>query len=668
MQSSLQACDRPPGFSELAFDAATHPTHIGCFIDEFEGTPLTKRMTSCQRLPKVFRSGHRSQPDLFQKKKKKDNFVKALRFSPCGSLLACSSDDNYLRLFEVPPEAVAQGKEAPWPPKRRRRRRRRRRNEDDESESGGGSGSESSSDDDDDDGDAAAAGAAAEAAPPIISLSRSWHAGDIVHDLCFHPLGGADDPDRGGRGRGGGCLGFGPPLLAVAARDHPVHLLGPLLPPSSRARDEPPPSQPPVVASFVPLDRAVEPATTTALCFTPDGATLALGGRSGSVALFDVSRPGRAPRAVVPAPAPPRHSKRREPPRGRSALSFGSGGFGSSSSNGGGAGAGAGAGVPLQFGKRRHPGRSYDAVSAPLPSSPAAAAAAAGSPLTHCPLRGGSSMVSALACSSSAAAHLPPLLAVGFVSGLVSVADPRTGEVLLSLEGGHTDAATTLTWSPCGWYLYSAARRDGAVRCWDVRGAASVLPAAAAGGGGGGGTLGGGCALSLSRASRWTQQRIALAVEPVSGRHLLSGGEDGWVRAFDLRAAAAERADSAAAASPAAPAPPPPRPPPPSYSSSSSSASSVDVSCVHLHRLARVEGVSGRCGDPPVAAAGRGGVRVPPEPRGRPEEERQGRTRRERTPERKRERRRRQRRRRRRNRAPSRRALVLEAQLHLARK
>ena len=458
---------------------------------------------------------------------------------------------------------MAQGKEAPWPPKRRRRRRRRRRNEDDESESGGGSGSESSSDDDDDDGDAAAAGAAAEAAPPIISLSRSWHAGDIVHDLCFHPLGGADDPDRGGRGRGGGCLGFGPPLLAVAARDHPVHLLGPLLPPSSRARDEPPPSQPPVVASFVPLDRAVEPATTTALCFTPDGATLALGGRSGSVALFDVSRPGRAPRAVVPAPAPPRHSKRREPPKGRSALSFGSGGFGSSSSNGGGAGAGAGAGVPLQFGKRRHPGRSYDAVSAPLPSSPAAAAAAAGSPLTHCPLRGGSSMVSALACSSSAAAHLPPLLAVGFVSGLVSVADPRTGEVLLSLEGGHTDAATTLAWSPCGWYLYSAARRDGAVRCWDVRGAASVLPAAAAGGGGGGGTLGGGCALSLSRASRWTQQRIALAVEPVAGRHLLSGGEDGWVRAFDLRAAAAERADSAAAASPAAPAPPPPRPPPP---------------------------------------------------------------------------------------------------------
>ena len=73
-------------------------------------------------------------------------------------------------------------------------------------------------------------------------------------------------------------------------------------------------------------------------------------------------------------------------------------------------------------------------------------------------------MVSALACSSSAAAHLPPLLAVGFVSGLVSVADPRTGEVLRSLEGGHADAATTLAWSPCGWYLYSAARRDGAVR------------------------------------------------------------------------------------------------------------------------------------------------------------------------------------------------------------
>ena len=164
-------------------------------------------------------------------------------------------------------------------------------------------------------------------------------------------------------------------------------------------------------------------------------------------------------------------------------------------------------------------------------------------------------MVSALACSNAAAAPtssadltttllLPPLLAVGYVSGSVTVAHPQTGEILLSLEGGHEDAVTSLAWSPCGWYLYSAARRDGAVRCWDVRRGDSVRPSeggdlfGGGGGSGGGSGGGGGCALSLSRASRLTQQRIGLAVEPVAGRHLLSGGEDGWVRAFDLRAEA----------------------------------------------------------------------------------------------------------------------------------
>ena len=429
---------------------------------------------------------------------------------------------------------MALGKEAPWPPPRRRRRRRK---EDDESESEGEGESESESSSEDE-GDAAAAAPA----PPRISLSRSWHAGDIVHDLCFHPLGGADDhADREGINPNRGCLGFGPPLLAVATRDHPVHLLGPLLQsPQEKITASSSQQQPPqIVASFVPLDQAVEPATTTAMCFTPDGGTLALGGQAGSVALFDVSRPGRTPRAVIPSPS---SSKRRKSSKGdRSAPpSFGSGGFGS----GNGGGGGGGGGVPLQFGKRRQSGRSYDSVSSSsAPSSTPASSSAA--PLTHCPLRGGSSMVSSLACSSAAhsTTTLSPLLAVGFVSGAISVADPRTAEVLLSLEGGHEDAVTTLAWSPCGWYLYSAARRDGAVRCWDVRRGDSVLPVER-------GDIssfgGGGCALSLSRASRSTQQRIEVAVEPVAGRHLLSGGEDGWVRAFDLRAEAQAQAQQAA--------------------------------------------------------------------------------------------------------------------------
>ena len=192
-------------------------------------------------------------------------------------------------------------------------------------------------------------------------------------------------------------------------------------------------------------------------------------------------------------------------------------------------------------------------------------------------------MVSALACSNAAASasSLPPLLAVGFVSGAVSVTDPRTAEVLLSLEGGHADAATALAWSPCGWYLFSAARRDGAVRCWDVRRADSVLPSSSANAFG--------CALSLSRASSSTQQRIALAVEPSSGRHLLSGGEDGWVRAFDLRAASATAAAASAtvattAAAPCPPTPPPPPPPPPSPPSSTGwRVSRETVAAVAIH-------------------------------------------------------------------------------------
>ena len=525
MQPSLLAWDRPPGFSELAFDASMPPTHLGCFTEEFEGTFSSIQRLETKNLSKAFKaSRHSTLSTSTLTSSTGDNFVKALRFSPCGSLLACSSDDNYLRLFEVPPEAVALGKEAPWPPPRRRRKRRRRKKKRKEEDESSSDSSESESD----------GGDAAVPSTPRISLARSWLAGDIVHDLSFHPLGGAENPEQGGGSGGGCCLAFGPPLLAVAARHHPVHLLGPLAPlpsppSSSAARGKDPSSQPHIIASFVPLDQAVEPATTTALCFTPDGATLALGGHAGSVALFDVSRPGKSPRAVIPAPASSssKRSRRTKKWKGSSSavLSFGSGGFGS---NGG---------IPLQFGKRRRPGRSYDgdgggdpvSASASAPSSSSSYAA----PLTHGPLRGGTSMVSSLACSSAVSPSLPPLLAIGFVSGSVSVAHPQTGEVLLSLEGGHADAATALTWSPCGWYLYSAARRDGAVRCWDVRrgegpvesddGYAAAAAAAA------------GCALSLSRASQRTQQRIGLCVEPVAGRHLLSGGEDGWVRAFDLR-------------------------------------------------------------------------------------------------------------------------------------
>ena len=147
-------------------------------------------------------------------------------------------------------------------------------------------------------------------------------------------------------------------------------------------------------------------------------------------------------------------------------------------------------------------------------------------------------MVSALACSNSPLASLPPLLAVGFVSGLVSVALPSHRRSLAVARGGprrrrHRPRLVPVRMVPL---LGGEEGRRGEV-LGRPRGD-SVLPP------GGGGKSGNSAnnntaaaaARSPSREPRAaTQQRIGLAVEPVAGRHLLSGGEDGWVRAFDLR-------------------------------------------------------------------------------------------------------------------------------------
>jgi WD40 repeat protein len=98
--------------------------------------------------------------------------------------------------------------------------------------------------------------------------------------------------------------------------------------------------------------------------------------------------------------------------------------------------------------------------------------------------------------------------------------DVRTNEPVAMLHG-HKGGITHARFSACGNYLYTAARRDDAIQCWDAR------------------TLSGSAAVySLSRGgSGDTNQRMAFDIEP-GGRHLSIGGTDGRVRCFDLQTAA----------------------------------------------------------------------------------------------------------------------------------
>ena len=99
----------------------------------------------------------------------------------------------------------------------------------------------------------------------------------------------------------------------------------------------------------------------------------------------------------------------------------------------------------------------------------------------------------------------------------VGVYHEPTGEQALVLSGGHSRGGVThLAWSPCGNYLYTGARRDGEILCWDVRNPDV------------------GCVYRMRRAAEGTNQRVGFDVE-CSGRHLVSGGTDGCLRAYDLR-------------------------------------------------------------------------------------------------------------------------------------
>ena len=119
-----------------------------------------------------------------------------------------------------------------------------------------------------------------------------------------------------------------------------------------------------------------------------------------------------------------------------------------------------------------------------------------------------------ISCMAFACDESSSLMGVGSYSGVAALYDARTMEQLFVLEG-HAGGVTHVRFSADGNYLYTGARRDGAVYCWDARHASGAV-------------------YSIKRETPTTNQRIYFDIEPC-GRHLATGGQDGLVRFFDLR-------------------------------------------------------------------------------------------------------------------------------------
>ncbi|KAL9234106.1 hypothetical protein vseg_009013 [Gypsophila vaccaria] len=86
---------------------------------------------------------------------------------------------------------------------------------------------------------------------------------------------------------------------------------------------------------------------------------------------------------------------------------------------------------------------------------------------------------------------------------------------LLYVLHGQEGGVTQVQFSKDGNYLYTGARKDPYIMCWDVRNTVEVL-------------------YKLYRSTEQTNQRISFDIEPC-GRHLATGGQDGMVHVYDLQ-------------------------------------------------------------------------------------------------------------------------------------
>ncbi|KAF5728641.1 telomerase Cajal body protein 1 [Tripterygium wilfordii] len=106
------------------------------------------------------------------------------------------------------------------------------------------------------------------------------------------------------------------------------------------------------------------------------------------------------------------------------------------------------------------------------------------------------------------------MLATGSYSQTTAIYSEDNMELLYVLHG-QEGGITQVQFSKDGNYLYTGGRKDPYIMCWDVRKAVEVV-------------------YKLYRSSEHTNQRIAFDIEPL-GRHLGTGGQDGFVHIYDLQ-------------------------------------------------------------------------------------------------------------------------------------
>ena len=104
------------------------------------------------------------------------------------------------------------------------------------------------------------------------------------------------------------------------------------------------------------------------------------------------------------------------------------------------------------------------------------------------------------------------LLAAGTYSRNIGLYDTLSGKLLYNLQG-HRGGVTQVNWGPEGCYLYSGARKDDEILCWDVRGSGDAL-------------------FRLPRAVR-TNQRVQFSVDQSGSRLITPSQEDGTSGASD---------------------------------------------------------------------------------------------------------------------------------------
>jgi len=143
------------------------------------------------------------------------------------------------------------------------------------------------------------------------------------------------------------------------------------------------------------------------------------------------------------------------------------------------------------------------------------------------------------AASPSAASGDSSLLAAGSTDGSIFVYDARAdGEALLGLQpalrrgGGashHATGISCLKWHPGGLHLFSGARQDDTIRCWDLRNTSKAVQTYHRAGG--------------------TQQRLHFDVDAAGGSLVSGCANSPMLHVFDVSSGASQEAIGTAAAS-----------------------------------------------------------------------------------------------------------------------